>query len=278
MLIEVLIRPIPKLGKCILVLFLAISFEAEFALDRFSDAHGAGNIETKDDRDVLSLHLLVLNLCGRFDEIGHRVGLGSLFVVHEHHDVCSVAELTVPNRLVPISRDNRLKVHNALAALAELSVASRDLGLGIETVQRYLVHVGVNLDIVLRSFGFLASLLALLTVDLLHLNALPGIGLVIRVVHVAFKVVGVDFLAGNVAHHVDLLVHHLFFTVRVAVHLLVLHSRLLNPAEAEQVSSLLEECRLRLGFGLSEHRHSLRLREHLYWLLNLWLRQVAWAF
>lgn len=286
-LIEVLVRPIAKLGKCVLVLFLAIAFEAEFALDRLSDAHGARNIKTKDHRDVLSLHLLVLNLCSRFNQIGHGLRLGSLFVVQRHHFVSSVAELTVPHRLVLISGDNRLVVHHALAALAELSVASRDLGLRIQTVQRYLKHVGVNFDIVLRSFGLLAALLALLAFDLLHLNALPGIGLVIGVVHIALKVVGVDLLAGHVALQVDLLIHLLFAAaVRVAVHkLLLLHNRLLNPAEVEQVCGLLEECRLRLGFGLSYHRHRLGVRErHRLWVhehlwgLDLLLGQDAWAF
>lgn len=146
---DVLIRSVAKFSKCILILFFAISFEVELALNWLCDTHRAGDVKTKNDRNILTLHLFVLDLSGSFNQVGYRFGLGLFLLVHNHDWIRGVAELTVPNLLIPNNGDNRLVIHYGLAALTELSVTSSDLSFGVETVQRKLVDVRVDFNVVL---------------------------------------------------------------------------------------------------------------------------------
>jgi hypothetical protein len=101
----------------------SVAFDLKDTLNWFSNTHGARNIKTENNRDILSRHLLVLDLRSCLNEIADSILLGYFFVDHINR-VLKVAELAYPFLRILFRLNLALVVKHGLTILADFRIAS----------------------------------------------------------------------------------------------------------------------------------------------------------
>lgn len=139
------------------LLFLVSLYDV-LALDGLGDTHGARNINTENNGDVLiAAKFFILNLGGSLNQIVHFIVFWDLFIINEYL-VLLVTELTLPHSAV-LSHywfQHAMDIQHCIAFLAQYGIACGHHASVLQTTQRNLKDICISFDnILIRRSSFL---------------------------------------------------------------------------------------------------------------------------